>query len=64
MAAPEFLLMAGTEDHDLTKLDGYRAVGGYAALEQARALEPPGDHRRDHHRQPARSGRRRVPDRP
>jgi NADH-quinone oxidoreductase subunit F len=34
------LLTAGTEDHDLTRLDEYRAVGGYAALEQARSLEP------------------------
>jgi NADH-quinone oxidoreductase subunit F len=34
------LLTAGTEDHDLTKLDEYRFVGGYAALEKARALEP------------------------
>jgi NADH-quinone oxidoreductase subunit F len=34
------LLTAGTEDHDLTRLDGYHAVGGYAALEQARGLEP------------------------
>ena len=39
MAAPE-LLMAGTEDHDLTRLDGYRAVGGYDALAKARAQEP------------------------
>jgi NADH-quinone oxidoreductase subunit F len=34
------LLTAGTEDHDLTRLDEYREVGGYAALEKARALEP------------------------
>jgi len=34
------LLTAGTEDHDLTRLDEYRAVGGYAALDKARALEP------------------------
>ncbi len=34
------LLMAGTEEHDLTRLDEYRAVGGYVALESARALEP------------------------
>jgi NADH-quinone oxidoreductase subunit F len=34
------LLTAGTEDHDLTRLDEYRAVNGYAALEQARAQEP------------------------
>jgi NADH-quinone oxidoreductase subunit F len=34
------LLTAGTEDHDLTRLDEYREVGGYAALEKARELEP------------------------
>ena len=34
------LLTAGTEDHDLTRLDEYRDVGGYDALEKARALEP------------------------
>jgi NADH-quinone oxidoreductase subunit F len=34
------LLTAGTEDHDLTRLDEYREVGGYDALEKARALEP------------------------
>ncbi len=39
MAAPD-LLTAGTEDHDLTRLAEYRAVGGYAALEEARAMEP------------------------
>ena len=39
MAAPE-LLMAGVGEHDLATLGGYRAAGGYAALEQARRLEP------------------------
>jgi NADH-quinone oxidoreductase subunit F len=34
------LLTAGTEDHDLTRLDEYREVGGYAALERAREMEP------------------------
>ena len=34
------LLTAGTEDHDLTRIDEYHEVGGYAALEKARALEP------------------------
>jgi NADH-quinone oxidoreductase subunit F len=34
------LLTAGSEDHDLTRLDEYRAVGGYAALARARELEP------------------------
>ena len=40
MASNPLLLTAGTEDHDLTRLDEYRAVGGYAALAKARALEP------------------------
>src|SRR5688572_27426103 len=40
MAAEPILLTAGTEDHDLTRLDEYRAVGGYAALETARSREP------------------------
>jgi NADH-quinone oxidoreductase subunit F len=34
------LLLAGTEDRDLTRLDGYRAVGGYDALPKARAMTP------------------------
>ena len=40
-ATSPMLLMAGTEEHDLTRLDEYRAVGGYVALDKARALEPP-----------------------
>jgi NADH-quinone oxidoreductase subunit F len=39
-AASPDLLLAGTEERDLTRLDEYRAVGGYAALAKARALEP------------------------
>ena len=39
MAPPE-LLTAGTADHDLRLLAEYRAVGGYAALERARAMAP------------------------
>jgi NADH-quinone oxidoreductase subunit F len=34
------LLLKGTDERDLTRLDEYRAVGGYDALEQARAMEP------------------------
>ena len=34
------LLTAGTEDRDLARLAEYRAVGGYSALEKARAMEP------------------------
>jgi len=33
------LLTAGTEDRDLTRLDEYREVGGYDALERARGME-------------------------
>ena len=40
MAGSPTLLTAGTEDRDLTRLDEYRAVGGYEALAKARALEP------------------------
>jgi NADH-quinone oxidoreductase subunit F len=32
--------MAGTGEHDLATLGGYRAVGGYEALERARKLTP------------------------
>ena len=39
MAEP-LLLMAGHGERDLTRLSEYRAVGGYDALERARALEP------------------------
>jgi NADH-quinone oxidoreductase subunit F len=34
------IVLGGTEDHDLTKLAGYEAVGGYQALAKARALTP------------------------
>ena len=39
MTAPE-LMMAGTGEHDLATLGGYRAVGGYEALEKARGMAP------------------------
>jgi len=32
------LLMAGTEDRNLTRIEDYRAVGGYVALDKARAM--------------------------
>jgi NADH-quinone oxidoreductase subunit F len=38
--ASEPIVLAGADDRDLTKLDEYRAVGGYAMLAQARAMEP------------------------
>ncbi len=34
------LLLAGTAEHDLTELDAYRALGGYAGVAKARALSP------------------------
>jgi NADH-quinone oxidoreductase subunit F len=34
------LVMAGTEERDLTRLAEYRAVGGYAGLEKARGMSP------------------------
>ena len=34
------LLLAGVDEHDLTKLSEYRAVGGYQAVEKARAMTP------------------------
>jgi NADH-quinone oxidoreductase subunit F len=33
-------LLAGTDEQDLTKLAGYRAIGGYAGVEKARAMTP------------------------
>jgi NADH-quinone oxidoreductase subunit F len=36
----ETIVLAGTDDRDLTQLDEYRAVGGYAQLERARGMEP------------------------
>ncbi len=34
------LVLAGADERDLTRIDEYRAVGGYAQLERARGLEP------------------------
>jgi NADH-quinone oxidoreductase subunit F len=39
-AEQERLVLKGADERDLTRLDEYRAVGGYASLEKARALEP------------------------
>ena len=33
-------LLAGTDERDLTKLAEYRAIGGYASVEKARAMTP------------------------
>src|SRR5581483_3477495 len=34
------MLLAGVGEHDLTTVDGYRAVGGYEALPKALAMSP------------------------
>jgi NADH-quinone oxidoreductase subunit F len=34
------MLLAGTDEHDLTKLDEYVAIGGYAQVPKARAMTP------------------------
>ena len=36
----ELNVLAGADERDLTKLDEYRAIGGYDALEKARAMAP------------------------
>ncbi|HLX20285.1 MAG TPA: NADH-quinone oxidoreductase subunit NuoF [Gaiellaceae bacterium] len=38
--APETLVLAGALEHPLRDLTSYRAVGGYAQLEKARAMAP------------------------
>jgi NADH-quinone oxidoreductase subunit F len=40
VAEIEQLVLAGADQHDLTKLVEYREVGGYGMLEKARAMEP------------------------
>ena len=40
MAAEQFVVLAGAEERPLLKLADYREAGGFAALEQARAMEP------------------------
>jgi NADH-quinone oxidoreductase subunit F len=34
------MLLAGTDEHDLTRLDEYLAIGGYAQVPRARAMTP------------------------
>ena len=34
------IVLAGADEHDLTRLDEYEAIGGYRALARARAMEP------------------------
>jgi NADH-quinone oxidoreductase subunit F len=40
VAEAQRLLLKGADERDLTRLDEYRAIGGYASLDKARALEP------------------------
>jgi NADH-quinone oxidoreductase subunit F len=40
MAETPLIVLAGADERDLTKLDAYREVGGYAQLERARSLPP------------------------
>jgi NADH-quinone oxidoreductase subunit F len=40
MAAEQFVVLAGAEEKPLLTLADYREVGGYAALEKARRMEP------------------------
>ena len=36
----DVIVLAGADERDLTQLDEYRAVGGYAQLERARGMAP------------------------
>jgi NADH-quinone oxidoreductase subunit F len=36
----EQIVLAGADESDLTKIDGFREAGGYRSLEKARAMEP------------------------
>ncbi|HET9114611.1 MAG TPA: NADH-quinone oxidoreductase subunit NuoF [Gaiellaceae bacterium] len=38
MAEVHEVLLAGTDEHDLRRLDEYRAIGGYRGVEKARAM--------------------------
>jgi NADH-quinone oxidoreductase subunit F len=40
VAAEQFVVLAGAEEQPLLKLADYREAGGFAALEQARQMEP------------------------
>ena len=36
----DVIVLAGADERDLTQLDEYREVGGYAQLERARGMAP------------------------
>ena len=38
--AAELTVLTGADERDLTRLDEFRAVGGYASLEKARGVAP------------------------
>jgi NADH-quinone oxidoreductase subunit F len=38
----ELTVLTGADERDLTRLDEYRAIGGYSALERARGMAPQG----------------------
>ena len=38
--AAELTILTGADERDLTKLDEYRAIGGYAQLEKSRGMSP------------------------
>ena len=38
--AAELTILTGADERDLTKLDEYRAIGGYEQLEKARGMSP------------------------
>jgi NADH-quinone oxidoreductase subunit F len=40
VADTPLVILAGADEHDLTKLAEYRSIGGYEALAKARAMEP------------------------
>ena len=40
MAEVRHIVLDGADEHDLTKLDEYRAIGGYGAIERVRAMTP------------------------
>src|SRR5205823_4097766 len=40
VAEQHHVLLAGADEHDLTQLAEYRAIGGYRGVEKARAMTP------------------------
>ena len=63
MAAPSEVVFAGTDGGALTDIDAYEAAGGFRALAKARAMAPDDVIEELNASQPARPGRRLLPDR-